>query len=67
MVGCKDEPLFDLGVGFLTGVQLRPAVPAQAATLHPDVFPFDSRRIQRTFDPVQTRYDPEQRAEVIQR
>jgi hypothetical protein len=45
MVGGKDEPLFELGVGFLSIVQSRSAVPAQAASLFPDILPLDSWRI----------------------
>jgi len=51
VVGREEELLFDLSVGFPWTVQLRSAVPAQAAALRPDVFPFDLRRIQRSFDP----------------
>ena len=54
MVGREDELLFALSVSFARTVQLRSAVPAQTATLRPDVFPFDFQRIQRTFDPVPT-------------
>jgi hypothetical protein len=54
VVGREDELLFKLSVNFVLTVQLRSAVPAQTATLRPDVFPFDFRRIQRTFDPVPT-------------
>jgi hypothetical protein len=52
VVGREDELLFKLTVSFAWTVQLRSAVPAQTATLRPDVFSFDFRRIQRAFDPV---------------
>ena len=51
MVSGEHKLLFDLSVGFPWTVQLRSAVPAQTAALRPDVFPFDLRRIQRSFDP----------------
>ena len=51
VVGREEELLFDLSVGFPWTVQLPSAVPVQAAALRPDVFPFDLRRIQRSFDP----------------
>jgi hypothetical protein len=54
VVGREDELLFKLTVSFAWTVQLRSAVPAQTATLGPDVFPFDFRRIQPAFDPVPT-------------
>lgn len=54
VVGREDELLFKLTVSSAWTVQLRSAVPAQTATLRPDVFPFDFRRIQPAFDPVPT-------------
>jgi len=55
VVGSEDEMLFKLTVSFGWTVQLRSAVPALTATLRPDVFPLDLRRIQPAFDPVPPR------------
>jgi hypothetical protein len=45
VVGSENELPFALSVSFALTVQLRSAVPAQTATLRPDVFPFDFQRM----------------------
>ena len=55
VVGSEDKLLFALRVSFALTVQLRSTVPAQTATLRPDVFPFNFQRKQRSYDPMPTK------------
>ena len=49
VVGSQDKVLFGFSVSFPRLVQPRAAVPAPAATLHPEVLPPEFRRIQGKF------------------
>lgn len=55
VVSREHKLLFELSVSFPWTVQLRSAVPAAAASLHPNVLPFDLPRVQGTSDPAAIR------------
>jgi hypothetical protein len=52
VVGSKNKVLFGFGVSLSRTAQLRSAVPAPTATLHPKVLPLELWRIQRKFPSV---------------